>query len=377
MEDKPQAAIPREDGFNINKVSENKYLYTFGVAIALLLAIQFVPQIADFWADHFVDPIMADSKGEAGAKYNIYNTIAYGFGFFILFMFIHELLSTWKIELNDRFVFASVPLLILGGVVRVLEDADMFEPPLQYFFISPLVYGALVIYGLFVLATGVWVSRSSLPSLTKGLGLVSTAILMYGLWWYFAPGEWLHPSSWALLVLCAAALTAEFYRSAPLRDPVLFFGITNILVLVWTYLNLAQNKMENPEMLWATVIFTLFSMYLVWLGALGLGITSKITPLYWLLFFGHFIDGSATFLGMDEYGYSEKHVLPDFFIEYFGTAIVMIPLKFLVVTGVIYAIETENSKEEEPEMISLLLMFLLALGLGPGTRDVLRIMFGT
>ena len=377
MEDKPQAAIPREDGFNINKVSESKYLYTFGAAIALLLAIQFVPQVADFWADHFVDPIMADSKGEAGAKYNIYNTIAYGFGFFILFMFIHELLSTWKIELNDRFVFASVPLLILGGVVRVLEDADMFEPPLQYFFISPLVYGALVIYGLFVLATGVWVSRSSLPSLTKGLGLVSTAILMYGLWWYFAPGEWLHPSSWALLVLCAAALTAEFYRSAPLRDPVLFFGITNILVLVWTYLNLAQNKMENPEMLWATVIFTLFSMYLVWLGALGLGITSKITPLYWLLFFGHFIDGSATFLGIDEYGYSEKHVLPDFFIEYFGTAIVMIPLKFLVVTGVIYAIETENSKEEEPEMISLLLMFLLALGLGPGTRDVLRIMFGT
>ena len=377
MEDKPQAAIPREDGFNINKVSENKYLYTFGAAIALLLAIQFVPQVADFWADHFVDPIMADSKGEAGAKYNIYNTIAYGFGFFILFMFIHELLSTWKIELNDRFVFASVPLLILGGVVRVLEDADMFEPPLQYFFISPLVYGALVIYGLFVLATGVWVSRSSLPSLTKGLGLVSTAILIYGLWWYFAPGEWLHPSSWALLVLCAAALTAEFYRRAPLRDPGLFFGITNILVLVWTYLNLAQNKMENPEMLWATLIFALFSMYLVWLGALGLGITSKITPLYWLLFFGHFIDGSATFLGIDEYGYSEKHVLPDFFIEYFGTAKVMIPLKFLVVTGVIYAIETENSKEEEPEMISLLLMFLLALGLGPGTRDVLRIMFGT
>ena len=35
------------------------------------------------------------------------------------------------------------------------------------------------------------------------------------------------------MVLCAAALTAEFYRSAPLRDPVLFFGITNILVLVW------------------------------------------------------------------------------------------------------------------------------------------------
>ena len=48
MEDKPQAAIPSEDGFNINKVSENKYLYTFGVAIALILAIQFIPQVAAF-----------------------------------------------------------------------------------------------------------------------------------------------------------------------------------------------------------------------------------------------------------------------------------------------------------------------------------------
>ena len=361
----------------IIKNSENKYIYIFGAVIALLLAIQFIPQVADFWADHFVDPIMADSKGEAGAKYNIYNTIAYGFCFFLLFMFIHELLSDWKIELNDRFVFASVPLLILGGVVRTLEDADMFEPPLQYFFISPLVYGALVIYGLFVIAVGVWVTRISSPSLVKGLGLVSLAILGYGLWWYFAPGEWLHPSSWALLVLCASALTAEFYRGQPLRDPVLFFGITNILVLIWTYLNLAQNEMKHPEMLWETLIVASVSLYLVWLASLSLGITEKITPLYWLLFFGHFIDGSATFLGIDEYGYTEKHVLPDFFINYFDTAAVMLPLKFLVVTGVIYALESEKSAEDEPQMVALLLMFLLALGLGPGTRDVLRIMFGT
>ena len=96
-----------------------------------------------------------------------------------------------------------------------------------------------------------------------------------------------------------------------------------------------------------------------------------------MLYFGHFIDGSATFLGIEKYGYIEKHVLPDFFIEYFGNAVVMIPLKFLVVTGVIYALESEKSKEDEPEMVALLLMFLLALGLGPGIRDVLRIMFGT
>ena len=253
MEDKPNIAISHHEGYQITK---NKYVLGSAIAIVLLLAIQFIPQVNDFWVDHFVDPIMADSKGEAGAKYNIYNTTAYGFCFFLLFMFIHQLLSDLKIELNDRFVFASVPLLILGGVVRTLEDADMFEPPLQYFFISPLVYGSLVVYGLFVLAVGVWVSRNLLPSLTKGIGLGSLAILSYGIWWYFAPGEWLHPSSWALLVLCASALTAEFYRGQPLRDPVLLFGITNTLVLVWTCLNLSQNEIKNPEMLWDCLLYT-------------------------------------------------------------------------------------------------------------------------
>ena len=96
-----------------------------------------------------------------------------------------------------------------------------------------------------------------------------------------------------------------------------------------------------------------------------------------MLYFGHFVDGGATFLGIDTYGYTDKHVLPDFFIEYFGSAIVMLPLKFLVVTGVIAALEVEKSNDEDPGMVALLLMFLLALGLGPGTRDILRIMFGT
>ena len=102
-----------------------------------------------------------------------------------------------------------------------------------------------------------------------------------------------------------------------------------------------------------------------------------LNPLYLLLYLGHFIDGSATYLGIEQYGYVEKHVLPSGFIEYFGTALIMLPLKFLVVTGVIVALESEESNEEQKRMFNLLLLFLLALGLAPGTRDILRIMFGT
>ena len=300
--------------------------------------------------------------------------------------------------------------------------------------ISPLIYGTMTAIALFLIALGVWLSKSELSSKEKAIGLISFAIGSYGLWWYFAPGEWIHPSSWSLIVLSAAALIAEFLRSRPLKDPIMFFGISSTLLVILAYLNLAQNELVNPEMLWDTILiagiltaliwflswfisnrgipnvmFTIllilfsFNLYLVkevdnsseiiMLMSIGILISligslafhhakwtpvaHMLNPLYLTLYFGHFIDGSATFLGIDKYGYVEKHVLPTWFIETFGTAVVMLPLKFLVVTGVIVALENEEHKDDQKQMISLLILFLLALGLGPGTRDILRIMFGT
>lgn len=415
--------------------------YLIGTMLLTILVISFVPQVNSFWEEYFVSPIQSDACepgdvgcDKTGAKYNIYNTIAYGFCFFIFFTIINELLEYWRIVIDDKFVFNSIPLLILGGVVRTLEDADAFEPPIQYIMISPLIYGTITGVALFFIALGVWLSKSEIDSKTKAVGLISFAIGSYGIWWYFAPGEWIHPTSWVLIVLSAAALTAEFLRSKPLKDPVIFFGIASTLLVILAYLNLAQNELVNPEMLWDTIIiaslltasiwvlswfisnhgipnvmfvllFALFSfnLYIVrevennsmiimfttigilisFIGSLTFSHSKwapaahMLNPLYLTLYFGHFVDGAATYLGIDRYGYVEKHVLPTWFIETFDTAIVMLPLKFIVVTGVIIALESEEHKDNQKQMISLLILFLLALGLGPGTRDILRIVFGT
>ena len=73
----------------MEKICENKYIL-WG-ALATVVVIAAVPAANDFWNTYFVDPIMADSKGEAGARYNVYNTFAYGIGFFFLFILINEL----------------------------------------------------------------------------------------------------------------------------------------------------------------------------------------------------------------------------------------------------------------------------------------------
>ena len=59
----------------------------------------------------------------------------------------------------------------------------------------------------------------------------------------------------------------------------------------------------------------------------------------------------------------EKHVLPSGAIDYFGTAVVMLPLKFTVVSAVIWALEAER-EEIDHHTRYLLLLFLMTLGRG-------------
>ena len=63
-------------------------------------------------------------------------------------------------------------------------------------------------------------------------------------------------------------------------------------------------------------------------------------------------------------------------IDYFGTAVVMLPLKFGIVSAVIWALESER-EELDQHMRYLLLLFLMTLGMAPGTRDILRLALGT
>jgi uncharacterized membrane protein len=54
----------------------------------------------------------------------------------------------------------------------------------------------------------------------------------------------------------------------------------------------------------------------------------------------------------------------------------MLPLKFAVVSAVIWALEAEH-EEIDHHTRYLLLLFLMTLGLAPGTRDILRLALGT
>jgi uncharacterized membrane protein len=103
-----------------------------------------------------------------------------------------------------------------------------------------------------------------------------------------------------------------------------------------------------------------------------------IAPVATVLFLSHYIDGAATYRGLDVYGYGEKHVLPNLLIGAAGTAVVMLLLKFLVITLVVYLLDVAYKEDlaRSPTLAWLVKVAVLVLGLAPGIRDALRLTMG-
>jgi uncharacterized membrane protein len=97
-----------------------------------------------------------------------------------------------------------------------------------------------------------------------------------------------------------------------------------------------------------------------------------------LILSGHMLDASATYVGVDHYGYSEKHRLPSLLMEITGTAAVMFPLKLLFLLPALYYIDSSigNDVGENRHLLALVKLAILVLGFGPGIRDLLRLSLG-
>jgi uncharacterized membrane protein len=262
-------------------------------------------------------------------SYNPVDTLTYAILLGISLFGVLKLLEKLKVEVDTRFIVAVTPYILAGSALRVLEDSNVFSPPLRYLFITPIIY-------FFMFA-------------------VTVALL---------------------------ALAVALERRGKIKDYHVFFGCAGI---AWTVINVAvllsSGEVKNP--LPAAAIFTL--------GVLATGIVYFISQrldfklltnkLNISLLFAHLLDASSTFVGMDWLGYYEKHVAPTFFIDLAGNytdhpSIVMYPLKLLVFIPVLYMLDYKFDIKKEKKLISLMKLAILVLGLSPATRNTLRILMG-
>ena len=80
-----------------------------------------------------------------------------------------------------------------------------------------------------------------------------------------------------------------------------------------------------------------------------------------------------TYIGVELYGYRELHILPHTLIDVFGSAIIMYPLKIVILFGILYLIDHYI---EEQDMNVFIKMVIMAIGLVPAIRNYLRLIMG-
>lgn len=395
---------------------ENKKIFDLALPVilfgALLIIIIGCFVAKDIFWDGFVwkyywGPIVSDAGGDAKgltSSYNWVDTLSYGAILAISAFYIHRLFVKLDLRVGFRFFLAMSPILLIGPSARVLEDMELFNEPLQYVFISPLIY---IFLGLVTLSTillfhrleikfrkgGKWFDRGTfLLLLIPGLSTVSMIMIF--------PDQFNETIPvWPIIIgtPVMAYLYTRFRRSTRWEGGVLFFWLESLLLVVYAYLLWTMKgdwfdyftdlQGSEPEMILdggALIIVLVIAVTALVSGAIHL-IGRKYpkwkpvaNPINFMIIGGHMLDASATFIGIDRYGYVEKHILPSTLMELTGTAAVMYPLKLVFLIPALYIMDVGmgEESEENPHLMALVKLTILILGFAPGTRDLIRLAFG-
>ncbi len=359
----------------------------------------FLPEL--FW-DGFLwkylwGPVVADAEGRSvdgiSSGYNLVNTAVYAIILMISFFGIYEIFKYFEIEVNQKFVYALMPWVILGGALRSLEDMGLFKQPLDRFLITPLIYFLLGFFVLFLLVLGASLSRSGLgkekSTMMKLIPLLPLPVI-YLLFNNLLADYFV----WYLIIIAIGILISFFVglKFFDLDEKYLFFSYGLVFLLLALSYNahyiISRSAARSTE---AVLIPALgFGMTFLLLGGMWFvdrvfeeKITFKqfplfISPLNILIIWSHFFDASATYRGIAAYGYTEKHVLPTLLIEITGTPLIMFALKLVLIFSVVYVLDVMFKKEfSEEKTLSIFLKFLIiTLGAAPAVRNTLRIAMG-
>ena len=280
--------------------------------------------IEEFLVRYFVNPIAADSG------YNIVNTLVFAIVLIGVIPLLTRLFERTKVKLDLKFYIAMMPLVVLGASVRALVDFGYY-PPLYIHLTQKIFLALLITPGIYFLIF--------LPA------LLSVALAP------FAKKRWKIEEYKFIAILGTACLT-----------------ITHLL-LYTLYLQPGSAGFRILPLL-LVLAFGGLMTYLFYL------FSDKFFPFFrkkipFVLVATHLFDASTTFVGMQFYCFWEKHVLPTLVINIFGP-FSMYFLKLLVVPAVVYFLWDMENKTER----NLIYFVVFVLGLAPGLRNLLLLMFG-
>ena len=284
-------------------------------------------------------------------------------GYMVLGLFfligVYLLLKNLDIDLDREFFYALFPFMLFGGVVRVVEDASDaaveagVEPVLSYpfntLFISPLVYFTVFGFAIAALVGSLRLAgRGVVASAERALGTVGAVAFGVTFGYLTILGltvEHVDFLPHVLLIIVGGATVAAYgvYVLADRFAPYINSGTGYVgLVVLWAH---AIDGVAN-------VLIT------DWADALGLPVS-------------YYPKHPANEIIMNV----TEAVLPAGIFDAIGSAWPFLVVKLGMALGIVWLFD-EAFIEENPRYSYVLLVGVVAVGLGPGSRDMLRAAFG-
>ena len=308
----------------------------------------------------------ADAGGAIVAEpgYTVVSEIGYAVTLIFFLIGVLYLLRYLEVGHQKRFFFALVPFMFFGGALRVVEDANdaalnagidtLLSYPTNTLIISPIIYFTVFVFTLAALAATVWLEREGhveeYERALFGVGVAGTVLTVGFLLWFVPtqlageiPGAGFYPQMSLFVLVASIVLAYGLYRLLEARIPVVNegTGLAGLVVLFAHAVDGVANVVASD-----------------WLDPLGIPV---------------------------EYG--AKHPVNRFIIDVteslqpaglsavIGTSWPFLVIKLVAATAVVYVFD-RTIFEENPRYAIVLLVAIVAVGLGPGTRDMLRATFG-
>jgi len=243
--------------------------------------------------------------------YNPVNTIAYGILLILASYGLFKFLKKVGIKVDYKFFKYGLPFVLFVGVWRSLTDAGVY--PYHFLTTTPGLYiPVLAIFFPLIILSKQVEKKYKIP------------------YWKIFTGV-----SIGLLVSQLIFIRVVQFEALFL---IIYFSAVSSLPFILLY---AAGKLKNKLNL--------------------------------LMFLTHMFDATVTHVSISYFGYFEQHVVPNLFINLFGSTLAFYLLKLMILIPVIFVL---NKYGEDKELNDWIRIVFIIYGLAIGTRGLLRVIMG-
>ena len=384
----------------------------------------------DFLYEYYLDPVLSESSGDAG--YNVANTLTYAIVLALFAVALSAWLRRMGLDHSDVMILALLPYVFWAVLGEVVEDASMFDDSLAPYFVSPGIHFQTAAWVIIAGALGYRIANDKSASGDEALSRVdgaATVLILVQIGIYYSSvhagsvvsSEGFDNTAMPVCLLAALLLPtlisdrhlAGFTLiqrcvflvglggSIALLGPILAFGISNPdQVILWplavvigapailayqmhqTGLPAAEELAEHGFVAGILPPGMTEDEYNDLKSAdkdLIEGLRNKAvmaSPVVFLAVAGQLLDGLATGIGIEAFGYYEKHVFSAAIIEFFGSAYGFSVVKLALGGLIWYFFAIANFEHRQQHLRLLIAMAILTVGMAPGLRDVGRLAIG-